>query len=156
MSTAVQVPASAGRIGLLSVLSASSTAALAAFTHSYVFGPPAFIAGGIVIALLFALGFGYQRDGKRILLLPYALINLWIIVGFGIVGGFWDHVVKGILRALHDGAVPPSLEPWFTSPDLGSAVFETAWILTFLASLAAALFGYRFIRAKVAGQGTLP
>ena len=156
MTTTVRVPASAGRFSLPSVLSASAAAAFAAFTHSYVFGPLAFLAGGIVIALLFTLGFGYQRNGKRVLLLPYALINLWIIVGFGIVGGFWDHAVKGILCALHGGAVPPSLEPWFTSPDLGSAVFETAWILTFLASLAAAVFGYRFIRGKAAGRGTLP
>ncbi len=156
MTTTVQVPGPIGRIGLLSVLSASLTAAFAAFTHSYVFGPPAFLAGAIVIALIAALGFGYQRSGRRLLLLPYALINLWIIVAFGIIGGFWDHVVKGALCALHGGAVPPSLEPWFTSPNLGSAVFETAWIMAFLASLAAAVFGYRLIRSKPARRGAMP
>lgn len=156
MTTTVHVPGPISRIGLLSILSASLTAVFAAFTHSYVFGPPAFLAGGIVIALIASLGFGYQRSGRRFLLLPYALINLWIIVGFGIVGGFWDHAVKAVLCVLHGGVVPPSLEPWFTSPDLGSAVFETAWIMTFVASVAAAVFGYRFIRSKPATQGALP
>jgi hypothetical protein len=156
MTTTVHVPAPIGRVGLLSILSASLTALFAAFTHSYVFGPPAFLAGAIVIALIAALGFGYQRGGRRILLLPYALINLWIIVAFGIVGGFWDHAVRAVLCVLHGGVVPPSLEPWFTSPDLGSAVLETAWIMTFLASLAAAVFGYRFIHSKPSGQGPLP
>ncbi len=156
MTTTVHVPEPIGRIGLLSLLSASLTAVLAAFTHSFLFGPPAFLAGAIVVALLAALAFGYQRSGRRLLLLPYALINLWIIVGFGIVGGLWDHAVKAVLCARHGGVVPPSLEPWFTSPGLGSALIETAWIMTFLASLAAAVFGYRFLRSKPASQGALP
>ncbi len=156
MNTTIPVPGSRGRIGLLSALSASLAAAFAAFTHSYVFGPSAFVAGAIIIALIIALGIGYQRNRRRLLLLPYALINIWIIVGFGIVGGFWDHAVKAVVCILHGGAVPQSLESLFASPSLGSPVFETAWILTFLASVAAAAFGYRLIRSKPTSRGVLP
>jgi len=152
MTTNMQSTAARSRVGLFSVLSASAAAALAAVTHSYDFGAPAFLAGGIVIALLFALGLGYQQRRRRALLVPYVLINLWIIFGFGVVGGFWDHVVKGILCALNGGFVPAALEPWFTSPDLGGPAYEIAWVLTFLAAIPAAVFGYRFVRMTTTGR----
>ncbi len=111
------IPASvpAGRAGLLSMLSASLTAAFAAITHAYDFGAPALLAGAIAIALLIALGLGYQRSGSRVALAFYALLNLVLIAGFGIVGGFWNHAVKVAICAVRGGPLPPSAEAWFVS-----------------------------------------
>lgn len=156
MTTVARVPVSIGSTGRLSVLSASLTAALAAYTHSYEFGPPAFFAGGVVIALLGTLGHGYARGGRRWLLWPYALLVLWLVLAFGIAGGFWDHGVKALVCMLHGGVVPPVLQPMFTSPELGGAPYEIAWILTFLASLAAFFFGHRFIRSRAVIEGSQP
>lgn len=136
-----------GRDARLSVLSVSLTAALASVSHAYDFGPPAFLAGALVISLLAALGLGYQRTGNRFVLVLYVLLSLWIVAGFGIVGGFWNNGVKLAACAIRGGPLPPSAAPWFTSLEPGSGVSETAGVLTFVASLAAAVFGYRFVRA---------
>ncbi len=155
MTTTVRASSPADRVGTLSVLTVSLTVALAAITHAYEFGPPAFLVGGIAIALLTTLGLGYQRTGNRFLIALYALLNLWVIGGFGMVGGLWNHTVKVALCAAHGGTLPSSLEAGFMSPELGSAAYETVGILTFVASLVAAVFGYRFIRSEPVRRGAL-
>ena len=144
------VSAPTRRAGMLSILSVSMTAALAAFTHAYDFGGAALAVGGIAIVLLTTSGLGYQRSGNRAWMLFYALLNLWIIVGFGIVGGFWNHAVKVVLCAVYGGTLPSSLEAWFISLEPGTVVYEAAGILTFVGSMAAAVFGYRFVRSRLA------
>lgn len=155
MNTVIRRPIRAGRAGVLSVVSISLTAALAAIGHAYDFGPPALLAGVIVIALLIALGFGYQLSRNRLALVLYVLLSLWIIAGFGIVGGLWNHVIK-LLLYVGGGPLPPSVEPWFISLEPGSGAYETVGILTFVASVFAAVFGYRFIHVKPAGPGRQP
>ena len=150
MNTKSVVSASPGRAGMPSIVSVSLTAALAAFTHAYDFGGAALAVGGIAIVLLIMAGLGYQRTGHRAWMLFYALLNLWIIVGFGIVGGFWNHAVKVTLCAVYGGTLPSSLEPWFISLEPGTVVYEAAGILTFVGSMAAAVFGYRFVRSRPA------
>lgn len=126
--------------------SIAATVVLASITHAYEFGAPAFAVGAIVIALLSALSGRYRRTGTRPALVIYGLLNLWIIGAFGLVGGLWNHAFKVVVSAAHGGALPPALEPFFMSPDLGSATYEAIGILTFGASLCAAYFGYRFAR----------
>lgn len=134
-------------LGSRSLLSISATAFLAAITHAYDFGVPALVAGGILIALMALLNGHYRRTGKRIPLLLYGLLNLWIIVGLGLVGGFWNHTVKVALAATYRGAIPASVENLFMSPELGSVVFEGLGVLTFVACVVAAYFGYHYGRA---------
>ncbi len=150
MNATLQASAPAGRAGLMSILSVSLTAALAAISHAYDFGPAAFLVGAIGIALLVASGLGYARSGSRWALVPYALLSLWVIAGFGIVGGFWNHAVRDLLVVMRGGPLPASAEPWFISPAPGSGAYETVGILTFVASVAAAVFGYRFVRSRAA------
>ena len=129
-----------------SLVSVSVTAFLAAVTHAYDFGTAAFGVGAFIIALLVVLSRRQQRTGSRLALVLYGLLNLWIIGGFGVVGGFWNHAVKVPLIAANGGTLPPALEPLFMSPDLGSLTYEVVSILTFGASVFAAYFGYRFVR----------
>lgn len=129
-----------------SLWSVTATVILASITHAYEFGAPAFVAGAIVIAILVALSNHYRRTGNRPALVVYGLLNLWVVVGFGIVGGLWNHAVKVAISSANGGAPPPSLGRFFMSPDLGSATYETVGILTFGASMFAAYFGYRLAR----------
>jgi len=129
-----------------SLLSISVTAALASITHAYDFGIPAFIVGAVMIAALAALSRRYQRTGSRPAVVLYGLLNLWIIGGFGLVGGFWNHAVKIPLMAMNGGTLPSTLWPLFMSPDLGSPTYEVLYILLFAASVPAAYLGYRFVR----------
>ena len=156
MSTTRVASVSAGRAGLESVVSVSLTAALASVTHAYEFGPAAFVVGAAAIAMVVALGLGYRRSGSRAALALYVALGLWIVVGLGIVGGFWNHAVKDVVCALRGGPLPASAEPWFLSPAPGDAVYETAGILTFVASVAAAVHGHRFIRARRADRRGRP
>lgn len=122
------------------------TITLASITHAYEFGTPAFVVGAIVVAILFALTSHYRRTGNRLVLVLYGLLNLWVIGGFGLVGGLWNHAVKVAVSAVNGGALPLSLERFFMSPDLGSTTYEAIGILTFGASMFAAHFGYRYVR----------
>ena len=138
------------------------TIILASITHAYEFGTPAFVVGAIVITILVALSSHYRRTGNRLVLVLYGLLNLWVIGGFGLVGGLWNHTVKVAVSAVNDGALPLSLQRFFMSPDLGSAPYEAIGILTFVASMFAAYFGYRFARtvrwmgrADSPGQGAV-
>jgi hypothetical protein len=119
---------------------------LASITHAYEFGTVAFVAGAVVIAILFALSSHYRRTGNRPVLVLYGLLNLWVIGGFGLVGGLWNHAVKVAVSAATGGALPQSLERFFMSPNLGGATHEIIGILTFGASLFAVYFGYRYAR----------
>lgn len=128
------------------LLSVSLTALLASITHAYEFGTPALVVGGIAVALLAGLSGRYCRTGSRPALLAYGLLTVWIIAGFGVVGGLWNHAIKVALSAMHGGVLPPALAPLFMSPDLGSSTYEGVGILTFVASLFAAYHGHRFAR----------
>lgn len=129
-----------------SLWSVSATVILAAITHAYEFGTLAFVVGAIVIAALAALSGRIRRTGSRLALVAYGLLNLWIIGGFGIVGGLWNHTVKVVASAANGGALPASLQRLFMSPDLGSATYEAVGILTFITCVFAATFGYRLAR----------
>jgi hypothetical protein len=51
--------------------------------------------------------------------------------------------------------VPATLAGWFISPDPGGAAYETVGVMTFAASIAAAVSGYGFVRAKSGRRGVL-
>lgn len=129
-----------------SLWSITATVIFAAVTHAYDFGIAAAVAGGAVIAILFALYRRYRRTGSRLALGSYGLLSLWVIGGFGLVGGVWNHAVKIALSAANGGTLSPALEPFFMAPELGDGVYEMLWILLGGASLVAAFFGYRFFR----------
>lgn len=141
-------------LGARSLQSVSLAALLASVTHAYDFGVVAIALGVVVIAVLGALSARVRSSRSRVTLAVYALLNLWIIGGFGIVGGFWNHTVKLVLAAAHGGAVPQAAQRLFMSPDLGSVGYEASGVLTFVAAVLAATFGYRFVREALGHSGS--
>ncbi len=129
----------------LSLAGISATVILASITHAYEFGIRAFIAGFIVITLLCALNIQYRRMRNKVFLVFYGLLNAWVIIGFGLFNGFWNHSVKVFLNYLHTGYLPPFLAKLFMTPQIGSFFFEGVGILTFVMSIFAAYYAYKFI-----------
>jgi len=129
-----------------SLWSIAATVILAAFTHAYDFGPAAFLAGTVVLVTLFLVNARYRRTQSRFAALLYSLLSLWVIAGFGLLGGVWNHAVKLVVVAGSGGTLPSALEPLFMSPDLGGATYEALWIVLGVASVFAGYFGYRFAR----------
>ncbi len=130
----------------LSLSAISATVILASITHANEFGYRTVIGGLIIIASLCVLNILYLRTGNKVLLAFYALLNAWVIIGFGLVNGFWNHGMKIFLYYLHNGSLPPFLAKLFMAPQIGSPFFEGAGILTFVVSIAAAYYGYKFMR----------
>lgn len=130
----------------LSLAGISTTVILASITHAYEFGFRAFIAGFIVIALLCGMNVLFRRTRSKFFLVFYGLLNAWVIIGFGLINGFWNHAVKVFLNLLHNGYLPPFLAKLFMTPQIGSFFLESVGILTFVMSIFAAYYGYRFIK----------
>lgn len=122
------------------------TVALASITHAAEFGPAAFVVGAVSVGLMYVLLRNYRNSGSRFALVPYVVLTLWVIFGLGVVGGLWNHAVKMMLIA-RNGAVPEGLEGLFMSPDPGSIAMDHVGMFTFVASVPAAYFGFRFARA---------
>ncbi len=135
----------------LSLCGISATVMLSSITHAYEFASAVpYAVGATIVAFLYLLHRLYSRGHLRWAFVLYGLLNLFIIGGPGIWNGLWNHAVKLAARAHHEGTLPPALEPLIVSPDLG-IVYETVAVLTFVASMFAAWFGFRYARVIVRG-----
>jgi hypothetical protein len=130
----------------LSLTGISATILLASITHASEFGYRAFIAGFIIIALLYGMNILYRRTRNKVFLVLYGLLNVWVIIGFGLVNGFWNHGMKVFLYYLHNGFLPPFLAKLFMTPQIGSSFMEGVGIFTFVMSMFAAYSGYKFMK----------
>jgi hypothetical protein len=132
----------------LSLAAIAATVILASITHAYEFGYRAFIAGLISLALLCGMSVLYQRTKKKVFLFFYGLLNAWVIIGFGLLNGFWNHSFKVFLFYLHNGALPPFLAKLFMTPHIGSFFYEGVGVLTFVMSMVASYYGYKLIKEE--------
>jgi len=79
----------------------------------------------------------------------YLLMNLWIVVGFGLIKGLWKSSLPVFL-----GTLLASLSTSFPRPTLGPVLFELSGILTFIGSLFVLYYAYKLLQAKrEAGRG---
>lgn len=130
----------------LSLAAISATVILASLTHAAEFGHRAIIAGIAVVAVLCSISILYRRTRNKVFLLFYGLLSAWVIVGFGFFNGFWNHAFKVFLYYLHNESLPPFLAKLFMTPQIGSVLIESAGVLTFIMSLFASYYGYKFIK----------
>src|SRR6266699_3829300 len=90
----------------------------------------------------------YLKSRSKAALGGYLLVNLWIVVGFGLMKGLW----KGGLR-LFLGTFLASVSTSFPKPVIGSVVFEMSGLLTFIGGAFVAYYAYEFLRSIYAPTG---
>ena len=133
----------------LSLISTTLTVLLASISHAYFFGHYAFIAGvGHIIIIIIALNFVYKRYANKLVLFFYLLFNTIIIIGFGIINGFWNHAIKIAITYLHGGHLPPLFTGLFENPNIGTFFQESIGFLTFIASMFSAYYGFKIVQKK--------
>ena len=108
-------------------------------------GLRAVVLGGGLLGVAIALLLRYRARRRRLALAGYLLVNLWIVLGFGLWKGLWN----GALR-LYLGTLLAWLSPSFPRPALRGYLAETSAVAMFVASLFVAYHALRLVRAVLA------
>jgi hypothetical protein len=138
----------------LSLISVTLTLMITSAHHIYELGPRLLILVPLLIMMLlpsvFMLWFKHTRH--KVALLAYGLFNAFVITGFGITDGLLDHTFK-VVGSYIGASLPGGSEKVvgfsFLSPIAGDFFFEGTGILTFIASMFVAYYGYKFIQAEI-------
>lgn len=135
-------------LATLSFISIILTIIVTILHYIPIFGHVSIVIGiaGILLLVIIRAVFQYTRNTA--LLGVYGLFNAAIIIGAGLFDGFWNHAFKLFVYHLHNGYIPPLLIHLFQTTTIGNAWYEATGILTFVASMFAAYFTYRFFRAR--------
>jgi ABC-type branched-subunit amino acid transport system substrate-binding protein len=126
-----------------SLLSVSLTTLAITANHLYSLGVRAFWLGGLLLTLALLFGRGLQRTHSRVAAWGYLAVNLWIVVGFALLKGFW-----GITLPLFLGTLLATLSSAFPAPTLGPYGFEASGILMFVGGLFTAYYGWSLLAPR--------
>lgn len=138
----------------LSLVSITLTAIITTLHYAYELGAYLLIPGAIITLLPSLLMLWFKRTENKIALWAYGVLNAFVILGLGFLDGFLDHTVLfskslayNILLPLHGGD-PKVVKQIFSllPPAPVDAFFESTGVLTFIVSLFALYFGYKFIK----------
>jgi hypothetical protein len=127
-------------------VSLAATLVLASITEAYYFGYPAFVVCFIIIIFSALVNILSQKKRGKILLVFSGVFNAWIVIYFGIFYGFWNHLAKVSLIFLHNNKMPPLFSKFFSNPQIGSFISESAAILSFVASMMAVNYMYKIMK----------
>src|SRR5271157_1041789 len=126
----------------LSLLCIIITVLSASFTHAYELGPGVVTGFSVIAVLLILLNITGRIFKSKTIYFVYGFLNVLIILGLGILNGFWNHSFKLLLTYLHNGYLPPAFAILFMNPKTGDFFYEGAGVLTFIAGISAAYFLY--------------
>ncbi len=135
-----------------SLISMILTALATSVHHYYEIGIHAIFLVLIFIVIPTFLMLKFQSSNKKIYLWIYGLLNVWLVVAFGFIDGFWNHTFKifgsginslimsvhGSMQGMEAGAAEANLAE--------NHIYQGAGILTFIAALFATYYGYNFIK----------
>ena len=133
----------------LSLISIIITGMFTSIHHTYEIGAHAIFLVLLFMVLPALLMRWFRNTGNRVSLWIYGLLNAWLVVGLGLVDGFWNHTIKPIgfqiqaLIAFHGGGTVAG-EKTFE----GNIIYEVTGVLTFVAGMFAAYYGIKFIQAN--------
>jgi len=130
------------RFARLSLLSIIITAIFITVHHVYKLGPSAIILGSTIVGAGVLLLRWFRKTKGLAPLILYGLLNVWIIVGFGLMEGFWDSTI----RVFFSNFLFSDSRLFIRSP-LKAYPFEVSGVLTFVASLYVLYYGYKFFVA---------
>ncbi|TMH14748.1 MAG: hypothetical protein E6H70_12665, partial [Betaproteobacteria bacterium] len=98
-----------------SLLSIGVTALLITINHLYVLGPKAVGLGAVLIVLPTVFLRWFKRTRSPVAFGGYIVMNLWVVIGFGLFKGLWKHTLPvfagTLLSALSTSYPRPTLAP---------------------------------------------
>lgn len=130
-----------------SLASVAVAAALITINHVPALGLRALGLGAGLLGAATVFLLPYRARRRWPALVGYLLVNLWIVVGFGLYKGLW----KGALR-LYLGTFLAWLSPSFPRPAVHGYLVETSGVAMFIASLFVATFATKLVRAVIARE----
>src|SRR5437867_8538317 len=133
-----------------SLISVTLTAVMITANHLYVLGPKALGLGAVLLVGPVALLWWFRNTRSSVAFAGYLLMNLWIVVGFGLIKGFW-----GITLPLYLGTGLAAVSTAYPKPMLGPYGFEASGLLMFIGSLFVAYYAYQLLEAQ-RGAAVLP
>src|SRR4029453_15794855 len=83
-----------------SLVSVVLTAIAITVNHVYTLGVGAFLLGATLVVVPAVLLMWLRRTGSKAAFIGYLLMNLWLVVGFGLVEGLWDSTPAGFFGTL--------------------------------------------------------
>lgn len=141
------------KVAQLSLISLTITGVLTSIHHLYRFEWDVFIPAMLVIFLPILFMRWFLHSGKRVALWLYGIFSALIIIWFGIIDGGVDHTLLAIneyvLVPLGIRSLSVDLRLLPPSALTGDFFYELTGILSFIASLFAAYYSYKFIRAAL-------
>jgi ABC-type branched-subunit amino acid transport system substrate-binding protein len=130
-----------------SLVSIGLAAVAITVNHLYSLGLAALALGSLLLVVPTLLLLWVRRTRSVLALTAYAVMSMWIVVGFGLSKGLW----LGVLR-LFLGTALASLSTSFPKPVIGTYVFEASGILMFVTALFVAYYSLEFLRAARASR----
>jgi ABC-type branched-subunit amino acid transport system substrate-binding protein len=131
------------RYARLSLVSVLVTVFLITTNHTYSLDLSALGLGALLVAFSTAFLWWFRNTGTRIALAGYLAVNLWIVVGFGLLNGLWEVTLNLFL-----GSFLSSVSTSYPKPTIGDFWFEATGILSFVGSLFVLFFAVRLAQAK--------
>jgi len=129
--------------GLRSVVSVEALAVLTSIHHLDELGVSFLLPALLVVGLPLVLMWWCLKKFSRAALWTYGTFVALVILGFGLEDGLWNHTIKMIVFLSRNANRTEMAGLPF--PPVGSAFHEVTGVLTFVAAVLAAFFGWRFV-----------
>lgn len=149
------------RLARLSLTSLVATVVMTTVHHVFRMGFEILPVALVLLAVPPALLWWFLARGHRIALWLYAAAAASVVLWFGVVDGFADHVIK-VLGLPHLTLLPGSDAETVTtvhslwSPGASDAFYEWTGIATFVLAIPATWFTYRLVHAPGGQTATTP
>src|SRR2546422_9926731 len=129
--------------GSASLVSMMLTAVAITANHLYTLGHSALILGTVLLVVPAALLTWFRHAGSTRALFGYALMDVWVVVGFGVIKGLWD-----ITLPIFAGTLLSSKSTAYPKPVFSALGFEISGVLMFLGSVFVLYYGLQLVPTR--------
>jgi hypothetical protein len=120
-----------------------ATAIAIAINHWFVLGRGAFALAAGLVLLAIGVSALLRRSQRPVAIAAFSLLNAWIVIGFGLMKGFWTTTLK-----LFVGTTLAQISIAFPKPAVGPPAQEMSGVAMFLGSLFVAHYAFETIAMR--------
>jgi ABC-type branched-subunit amino acid transport system substrate-binding protein len=117
-----------------------ATAVAIAINHWFVLGRSAFALAAALILLALGVSAWLRTSQRPVAIAAFSLLNAWIVIGFGLMKGFWATTLKVFVAT-----ALAQISTAFPKPAVGPTTQELSGVLMFLGSLFVAHYAFEII-----------